>query len=86
MIRLLGLLCGWLGWLSTALAMQISFINPGKSDEAFWVSVSQTMQAAAKEFGITLEIYYAQRNHIQMLTILDEILLTNQNWLPQFWQ
>lgn len=77
-MRLLGLLVGWLALFSNCVAMQVSFINPGKSDEAFWVSVSQTMQAAADELGVGLEIHYAQRNHIQMLNLLDQILQRSQ--------
>lgn len=39
----------------------VLFLNPGKTDEAFWISYSQFMQAAATDLGIDLRILYAQR-------------------------
>jgi ABC-type sugar transport system substrate-binding protein len=39
----------------------VLFLNPGTTDEAFWISYSQFMQAAAKDLGIDLRILYAQR-------------------------
>lgn len=39
----------------------VLFLNPGKTDEAFWVSYAQFMQAAATDLGIDLRILYAQR-------------------------
>ena len=43
-----------------------TFINPGRSDEVFWVMVSNAMQAAADDLNIDLEIHYAERNRIRM--------------------
>lgn len=42
--------------------VQIAFLNPGKHDEFFWPAVSAAMQAAADQFGYTLEIVYAERD------------------------
>jgi ABC-type sugar transport system substrate-binding protein len=39
----------------------VLFLNPGKTDEAFWISYAQFMQTAAKDLGIDLRILYAQR-------------------------
>lgn len=39
----------------------VLFLNPGKVDEAFWVSYSQFMQAAATDLGIDLRILYSRR-------------------------
>lgn len=51
-----------LTWLcGPAQALSISFINPGRSDEVYWVSASQAMQAAAHSLNITLEVLYAER-------------------------
>lgn len=47
--------------------MSVVFINPGKSDEVFWGSVSSFMQAAAKDLSIDLEILYAERDSTRML-------------------
>ena len=44
-----------------ARAESVLFLNPGSTEEAFWVSYSQFMQAAARDLGIDLRILYAQR-------------------------
>ncbi|MBV4473375.1 ABC transporter substrate-binding protein [Pseudomonas botevensis] len=50
-----------------ARAESVLFLNPGSSDEAFWVSYSQFMQAAARDLGMDLQILYAQRQPEQTL-------------------
>ena len=37
-------------------AESVLFLNPGYTDETFWVSYSQFMQAAARDLGIDLQI------------------------------
>lgn len=49
------------GYGSAARAESVLFLNPGEVDEAFWVSYSQFMQAAAKDLGIDLRIVYSRR-------------------------
>lgn len=44
-----------------ARAESVLFLNPGSTQEAFWVSYSQFMQAAARDLGIDLQILYSQR-------------------------
>jgi ABC-type sugar transport system substrate-binding protein len=56
---------------SSAPPMHVTFINPGISESnnptgTFWLSVSASMQAAAEDFGIDLEIIYSERNHLLM--------------------
>ncbi|NYH11576.1 ABC transporter substrate-binding protein [Pseudomonas moraviensis] len=46
---------------TSARAESVLFLNPGATDEAFWVSYSQFMQAAARDLGIDLRILYSQR-------------------------
>ncbi|TDV41212.1 monosaccharide ABC transporter substrate-binding protein (CUT2 family) [Pseudomonas helmanticensis] len=46
---------------TAARAESVLFLNPGSTQEAFWVSYSQFMQAAAHDLGIDLQILYAQR-------------------------
>lgn len=57
-----------------AAALEVIFLNPGKPDERFWMMVSETMEAAAEDFGIQLEVVYAQRNRIRMVALGKEIL------------
>ncbi|MBV4458136.1 ABC transporter substrate-binding protein [Pseudomonas sp. COR58] len=52
---------------SCARAESVLFLNPGTEQEAFWVSYSQFMQAAARDLGIDLEIVYSQRRPEQTL-------------------
>lgn len=61
---LLGL-CLLLG--GTAWAQRVAFINPGKSDEAYWVAASQAMASAARSLGQELEVFYAEREHLRAL-------------------
>jgi ABC-type sugar transport system substrate-binding protein len=44
---------------SVAHAQSVAFINPGKSDEVYWVTATQGMQAAAESLGMTFEVQYA---------------------------
>lgn len=46
---------------SCAQAASVLFLNPGTTHEAFWVSYSQFMQAAATDLGMDLRILYADR-------------------------
>ncbi|KAE9646053.1 ABC transporter substrate-binding protein [Pseudomonas sp. PB106] len=46
---------------SGARAESVLFLNPGSTEEAFWISYSQFMQAAARDLGIDLQILYSHR-------------------------
>ncbi|VVP24577.1 hypothetical protein PS896_04024 [Pseudomonas fluorescens] len=46
---------------SSARAESVLFLNPGSTEEAFWISYSQFMQSAARNLGIDLQILYSQR-------------------------
>ena len=52
----------------------IIFINPGHADTnvtgPFWFEVSQLMRDAAKDFDLDLTIHYANRNHIEMKSLV----------------
>ncbi|UVM52751.1 ABC transporter substrate-binding protein [Pseudomonas sp. B21-015] len=59
--------CGVVLALGTVLgpcaqAASVLFLNPGTTQEVFWVSYSQFMQAAAKNLGMDLHIQYSERN------------------------
>jgi ABC-type sugar transport system substrate-binding protein len=60
----------FLGLLTqAALAFSVAFVNPGKSNEEYWVSATQAMQAAASNLGIDLEVVYAERDHLHMVDL-----------------
>ena len=65
------------GW-----AISVLFINPGKTSEPYWVSVSQAMTAAAKNLGMELKIVYAERDHLRMPVLLQQTL--DQGPKPDF--
>ena len=54
---------------STCYALNVTFINPGNQGEHFWDMVTDTMKAAAIDLDISLEVFYADRNRIQMQNI-----------------
>jgi len=61
-------------WLTaSSWALSVTFINPGKSNEAYWVAVAESMQAAAQSLGIELTMRFAERDHQQILAIAQEI-------------
>lgn len=72
MIRLLTLLCCLLLPLSAA-AFSVVFINPGKSDEVYWLTAARAMEAAAKSLDVRLEVRFAERDHPRALEIAREI-------------
>jgi ABC-type sugar transport system substrate-binding protein len=73
------LLCG-----SIARAQSVAFINPGKSDEIYWVTATQGMQAAAKSLGMTFEVQYAQREHLKTLDIAREMVARPAGSRPEY--
>ncbi len=63
---MLKFLCGVLLTLGMVLgpcaqAASVLFLNPGTPTEAFWVSYSQFMHAAATDLGMDLRIQYSDR-------------------------
>lgn len=54
---------------STAWAFSVTFISPGHHDEAYWLSATRAMQAAAQQLDIQLEVLYAERDPLQMVNL-----------------
>lgn len=54
-------LCLTLPWMAQAQAASVVFLNPGYSDETFWVSYTQFMQSAARALGMPLTVKYSER-------------------------
>ena len=67
------------GW-----ALSVAFINPGKSDEAYWVTVTQAMQAAASKLGITLEVTYLERDHAKAVEVARDIAARPSQRRPDY--
>src|SRR3989440_1688822 len=72
-------LCG-----SDARAQSVAFINPGKSDEVYWVTAAQAMQAAARSLGMTFDVQYAQREPLKTLEIAREMVARPAGKRPEY--
>jgi ABC-type sugar transport system substrate-binding protein len=73
------LLCG-----SVACAQSVAFINPGTSDELYWLTATQAMQAAAHSLGMTFEVQYAEREPMRTFTIAREMVARPVGKRPEY--
>src|SRR5437763_12579723 len=67
-----------------AHAQSVAFINPGKSDEIYWVTATQGMQAVARSLGMTFEVQYAEREHLKTLDIAREMVARPSGKRPEY--
>lgn len=70
--------------MPAARAQTVAFINPGKSDEAYWVSAARSMEAAARSLGMTLEVRFAQRQFPLALEIARDIAARPASQRPEY--
>jgi len=80
----LGLCLAFLLWPTVVRAQSVAFINPGKSDEIYWVTASQAMEAAAKSLGMNFEVQYAQREPLKTLEIARELAARPAGKRPEY--
>ena len=80
----LGLCLAFLLWPAVVRAQSVAFINPGKSDEIYWVTASQAMEAAAKSLGMNFEVQYAQREPLKTLEIARELAARPAGKRPEY--
>ena len=73
------LLCG-----PVARAQSVAFINPGKSDEIYWMTATQGMQAVARSLGMTFEVQYAQREPLKTFEIAREMVARAAGKRPDY--
>src|SRR5471030_1040077 len=73
------LLASFGGWAQTVV-----FIDPGKSDEVYWVTAARAMQAAATELGMRLEVRYAERDHLRAIQFARDIAALPAAKRPDF--
>jgi len=72
------LLSGVANW-GHAKELSVTFLNPGSAkDIGVWHLVSNFMQAAADDLRINLEILYADRNHIKMMSQAEKLAKRSQ--------
>jgi ABC-type sugar transport system substrate-binding protein len=76
-----------LGGLLVAFAahsQNIVFINPGKSNENYWVTAARAMEAAAANLGMKLETRYAERDHLKTIELARQIAALPAAQRPDF--
>lgn len=82
---LFGLLPGGIGAAFPARAasgqLRVGFINPGRSDEDFWVSVGRLMGHAASRLGVSLTMAVAERSRRQYLQQASDLLRQKPDYL-----
>lgn len=59
-------------------AASVVFLNPGYSNEPFWVGYSDFMQAAAADLGMQLRILYGERDPKRLLDTARQVLASPQ--------
>jgi ABC-type sugar transport system substrate-binding protein len=80
----LSLCAGLLLCSSVAHAQSVAFINPGKSDEAYWVTATRSMQAVAQRLGMRFEVQYAQREPLTTFEIARQMVARPTGERPQY--
>jgi ABC-type sugar transport system substrate-binding protein len=67
-----------------AFAQSVVFLNPGKSDEAYWRSSAQAMQKAADSLGMQLRVLYAQRNRLEPVAMAQKLANLPKSERPDY--
>ena len=67
-----------------AWGLSVVFINPGKTDEAYWLAAAQSMQVSAKSLGVNLEVQYAERNHLRAIELARALVARPKNQRPDY--
>ena len=68
----------------SAFAQSVLFINPGKSDEAFWVACSDAMQKAADSLGMQFRVQYAERERLAPLAMVQALAQLPKKERPDY--
>ncbi|MFZ6772819.1 ABC transporter substrate-binding protein [Undibacterium sp. SXout7W] len=68
----------------SVLAMSVTFINPGKSDEIYWVTATNSMAAAADNLNVKLEVLYAERDHLRALDFARQLAARSAQNKPDY--
>ncbi|MFJ3486967.1 ABC transporter substrate-binding protein [Pseudomonas sp. NPDC090202] len=66
----------WVGglWLGNAWAASVVFLNPGSAPDPYWSSYSRFMQVAAERLGMSLQVYYTDRDTRHLLALARDAL------------
>jgi hypothetical protein len=58
--------------------------QPRKKDEIFWLTAARSMEAAASDLGIRLEVIYAERNHLNALLFARQLAERPRDQRPDY--
>ena len=67
-----------------AWAQSVVFINPGKTDETYWVDAAHAMQKAADSLGMQLRVIYTNRNRLEPITIAQQLARLPSKQRPDY--
>ena len=79
---LIAVLCGL--FCQQLMALSVTFINPGRSDETYWVTAGKAAQSAADSLGIKFEQIYAERDHLRVLEIARSLAARPKDKRPDY--
>jgi len=83
--RIVGVSFLWLMLLpGDVFAMSVTFLNPGKTDELYWVTASHCMSAAAQSLGVQLDILYSERDHLKTIAIAKALAARPRSERPDY--
>lgn len=73
LLRNLSAIMGAIGLLisSGAWGLSMTFINPGKSNEPYWMLAVESMQAVAASLDIELEVLTAERDYLAQVHLVE---------------
>ncbi len=69
---------------SWVMAQSVVFINPGKTDEAYWVAAAQSMQQAARSLGMQLQVIYTERDRLRPIAVARQIAQRTKAERPDY--
>lgn len=67
-----------------AWAFSVTFINPGKHDETYWVDAANGMRSAANSLGIDLEILFAERDPVRQIQLTSAVAAREGSDRPDY--
>lgn len=65
-------------------AMSVVFINPGKSDEVYWLTAARAMEAAARSLDVRLEVIFLEREHHRAEGVARELVARAAGQRPDY--
>lgn len=68
----------------SAFALSVAFINPGKSDEVYWLTATRAMESAARSLDVRLEVFYAERQHPRVIEFARAIIARPADRRPDY--